>query len=467
MTTKSDTTTRRAGVYLRISQDRTGKAAGVTRQEKDCRTLCERLGWEIVDLYRDNDISAFSGKRRPEYERLKADLEAGRIDALVSWHPDRLYRRVAELEKLLELVQRRGIRMATAQVGDVDLSTPTGQAMAQMAAVFAQLESAHKAERVKAWHRQRAEAGQPNGGQRPFGYRPDRVTIDEAEAEVIREGARRVLAGEKRFAIVTDWNRRGMPTVTGTKWSTTMLYQVLTGPRIAGYRQHNGQLHPAVWPAVIDVDMWEAVKVAFKLERARPGRPASYPLSGLVRCGLCEAKMTGNRTSRGQRQYRCNGEQSHANGCGRVARDAGRVENLVRDQVLAALTGPALVEALQARSTTGADPETLAALATLEARLKVLGGEYSVEGMWSKEEYLAHRAELEQRIADLSATFTATRGGWTHGRLPDDLAAWWDTAGNDERRELVGLVIDKILIHPAGKGGNRFNPDLVEILWRA
>ncbi len=60
----------RVGVYARISSDREGDQLGVRRQMEDCERLAEERGWVVVDLYVDDDISAWSGKRRPEYERL-------------------------------------------------------------------------------------------------------------------------------------------------------------------------------------------------------------------------------------------------------------------------------------------------------------------------------------------------------------------------------------------------------------
>ena len=83
---------RRAAIYTRISQDREGAGLGVERQEADCRALAERLGWTIVAVHADNDLSAYSGKPRPGYLALLADLRAGAADAVVCWHTDRLHR---------------------------------------------------------------------------------------------------------------------------------------------------------------------------------------------------------------------------------------------------------------------------------------------------------------------------------------------------------------------------------------
>jgi len=76
-------TPQHAAIYARISSDAEGIGAGVARQVKDCRMLANRLGWRIAGEYVDNDLSAWTGKRRPEYERLLADLSDGLIDAVV------------------------------------------------------------------------------------------------------------------------------------------------------------------------------------------------------------------------------------------------------------------------------------------------------------------------------------------------------------------------------------------------
>src|SRR4249920_1550944 len=78
----------RAAVYVRVSRDKTGAGLGVDRQEADCRAKAAELGWTVVAVYADNDLSAYSGKPRPGYRRLLADVRAGAVDAVVVWHTD-------------------------------------------------------------------------------------------------------------------------------------------------------------------------------------------------------------------------------------------------------------------------------------------------------------------------------------------------------------------------------------------
>ena len=88
----------RTAIYTRISDDHTGEGLGVQRQLDDCQALAARLGWEVVERYDDNDISAYNGKTRPGFEAMLDAMKSGEFGALICWHPDRLYRSMRDLE---------------------------------------------------------------------------------------------------------------------------------------------------------------------------------------------------------------------------------------------------------------------------------------------------------------------------------------------------------------------------------
>lgn len=100
---------RRAAVYCRISKDATGEGAGVARQEDECRQLAQRLGLQVVAVYADASISAYSGRKRPGYEQLLAAIRAGQVDAVVVFALDRLYRRMSDLEGYIEACEPYGV----------------------------------------------------------------------------------------------------------------------------------------------------------------------------------------------------------------------------------------------------------------------------------------------------------------------------------------------------------------------
>jgi site-specific DNA recombinase len=174
-------------LYCRISDDRAGGGLGVERQRKDCVRLAAKLGWRVIDTYTDNDISAYSGRLRPEYERLLADVVSGRISGVVTWHLDRLNRSPIELERLIPLLEQRAVQVQMVTAGVIDIGTPSGRAVARTLGAWARFESEHKGERMWAKFLERAKLGAPHGTRRPYGYAADRVTMIPAEAKIVRE----------------------------------------------------------------------------------------------------------------------------------------------------------------------------------------------------------------------------------------------------------------------------------------
>jgi site-specific DNA recombinase len=67
----------------------------------------------VYRVYVDNDVPAYSGKRRPAWDELLADVAAGLVSAVVCWHVDRLTRSPRELEEVIDLDDQRGIVLAT------------------------------------------------------------------------------------------------------------------------------------------------------------------------------------------------------------------------------------------------------------------------------------------------------------------------------------------------------------------
>ena len=83
----------RAAIYTRLSSNRGDEqSASTIRQEAECRRLAADRGLEVVEVLVDDDVSAYSGRRRPGYQRACEMIAAGEIDALLAWAPDRLHR---------------------------------------------------------------------------------------------------------------------------------------------------------------------------------------------------------------------------------------------------------------------------------------------------------------------------------------------------------------------------------------
>ena len=102
-----------AAIYCRISYDREGAGLGVARQRSDCEALAAQRNWTVTDVFEDNDISAYSGRRRPGYEQLLQHIRAGAVDVVVAWHTDRLHRSPTELEDYITACEARNVATIT------------------------------------------------------------------------------------------------------------------------------------------------------------------------------------------------------------------------------------------------------------------------------------------------------------------------------------------------------------------
>ena len=137
----------------------------------------------MADEYVDNDVSAYSGKRRPEYERMLADVRDGLRDAVIVYNMDRLTRRPIELEEFTAVCEAAGLRQVVTATSDVDLGTDDGLFMARITAAVAAKESARKSARVRRKMQQNAELGVPGhevGDTRLIGGRPPQAVCGRA-----------------------------------------------------------------------------------------------------------------------------------------------------------------------------------------------------------------------------------------------------------------------------------------------
>jgi DNA invertase Pin-like site-specific DNA recombinase len=102
------------------------------------RTAIERRGRELVDVVEDAGWSA-KDLRRPWIKTALDLFEAGDAKALVVAKLDRLSRSLLDFAGLMATAQRQGWGVIALDV-QVDTSTASGEAMANMFATFAQFE---------------------------------------------------------------------------------------------------------------------------------------------------------------------------------------------------------------------------------------------------------------------------------------------------------------------------------------
>jgi site-specific DNA recombinase len=497
-----------AAIYRRISSDPLDTRLAIARQLEDCQALAVSKGWTVAPghIFTDNDVSAYSGKVRPAYRRMLEAAKASEFQVIVAADSDRLYRRMIDLVELVQIVKGSGVKIAFANAGEVDLETAGGIFKAEIMGSVAQHESAHKAERQRRKYQQLRETGYlMKSPVRAFGYEIGGMIIREDEATVIRAVADRVLAGEPIARIVKDLNRSGTTTATGGIWYPGRLTEVVLNPRYSGRvgqragvgdspsivtrsgRKRQGGwaeseariISTGNWPAILTVEVQDALRSAMTGGKVKRGRTAEYLLTGgIAVCGRCNHNLSaakyGPRMIRrklrvdnvaGRVDFKCRIDETGISDkrCGNLTAAMAPVEAIVTEAVLAAVETGALNAVIA-----DPDPEAVALMGEVETELALLSNDYG-SGLIDRNEWLARQAPLKVRQRDLSRRLQSTLTALGLSGIPDPLRPAW-MAGQltlAQKRTVIKALIEAVVIKPADvKGSNVFNPDRIQINWR-
>jgi putative DNA-invertase from lambdoid prophage Rac len=187
----------RVGLYARVS---THDQQTLSLQMRAMREYATRRGWTITTQIKEVRSGASERELR---ERLMAAARRRDIDAVLVWRLDRWGRSLVDLVVTLKELAGLGVGFVSLTEA-LDLTTPTGRAMAGLLSVFAEFEHEILRERIRAGI---AEA-RLNG--KPFGRPPTaakksgqirklyRSGVSKAEIarrlEISRTSVRRILA---------------------------------------------------------------------------------------------------------------------------------------------------------------------------------------------------------------------------------------------------------------------------------
>ncbi len=330
---------RRAGLVVRVSTERQAAT-----QEGSLKNQLQRLRqhiaykrdtagerWDVAAVY---ELPAISGKisvRSPEFERLFADVTAGRIDAVLCTELDRIGRTVTDLVHFAEVLDASGVDFVCLKQ-NFDTTTPNGRFFFVVMAALAQLERELTADRTREAARARAARGLWTGGQL-LGYDLDpdhkgHLIPNQAEAVIVNAAFDTYLECGSIAQTTGILNRHGYRTKAytsqggrhhpGTKFSTTSVQHLLKNLAHIGKKPLNVrnrgradapdadqyQVLDAVWPAIVDAATFERVH-ALMAQNGRANSNGAKPvghvhiLRGVIHCGRCHSPMVG-RSGTGQ-----------------------------------------------------------------------------------------------------------------------------------------------------------------------
>lgn len=447
-------------IYIRISEDKEGAGLGVERQERECRQLLETMpGYDVVQVFTDNDLSASSGKLRPGYLALLDAMRDGSVQAVVAWHTDRLHRRPVELEEYIKASEERRIPTHTVKAGQIDLATSGGRLVARLLGAVARGEVELKSERQKSKNRQVAHAGlMPSGGPVPWGYNRDRLTLHPEHSTLFRDIHARILAGESLGSIIRWLNEQGVRTPRAqNRWSYSALRSVLVRPLNAGLVMYDGAILTGVqsqWEPLVTVDQHYAMVslLGDPSRRTTTGNARKHLLAGIAKCGNClrplKSGSVGSRSGKVAHLYRCGNVECSARV--NVARD--QLDALVVQQLLDE-RGETWVARRKPVEHAGAQ------LADVETRIAGVTARMGLDDA----DVAALLVELEDLKAERTRTQSPQSSGW---RFTDVWGDWHRAQGITEQREILTDHLACLTVASRGKTSHRFDPERVTLIWQ-
>lgn len=482
-------------VWILSARESSDREAQVGHQLKDLRAFVAGIGGTVLREVPENKVSSFKRKRvllddgtygyrvvRPRWEEILTDLRKGTANALASPDIDRAMRDPRMLEDLIDVVEMYGVYVKSI-TGNIDLTTDNGISAARTLVNQRNQESRNTSRRVMIGQRHAAEEGGNHGGPlRSFGWRKDRVTLNKREAAHVRREIPRIVAGVSSLTLAREWNKRGIPTVTGKPWRSGTIRNMFLRPRMAGMVVYQGEaLHGpdgkpvrGKWEPIMTDAQYESVKAAWNRDSDAPvsrlgavgrGYRTNYLLSPFVRCGRCNARMVGEsrrdpKTGETVRNYRCPAKGQ--GGCGGMLRRAAKVDDYVTAAVLKEHRKISLREVEELPPWPGESE-----LTRLQARMDESTRQYEAGNnpadlhFPSLARMEAARAKLRREQARYNRARDTRRVGIAN------LAEEWEKSDftMEQKQAAIAESVTAVIILPAGKGG-RFNPDQVRIVWR-
>jgi hypothetical protein len=288
---------------------------------------------------------------------------------------------------------------------------------------------------------------------------------------MIRKAAEDVIDGVGLNAICREWNSAGVPTSRGNHWDHRGLRQLLKGPRLVGWRRHQGEIvtdsagRPVQgeWEPILDRATFERLQAVLRGRQGAPGgrRGArKYLLSGILSCGVCGARMYGMNTQSGTRfNYTCHGS-GHT-----VSVSGPRADETVTAVVVGQLarTDFDVVGVETARSIGPFDQQ--ARLDDIADKIAELMAAYKA-GQLSAGIAFAQVAELETEKDGLEAARDRLLDQVATGRSAIAVSA--DDFGNldtDRQRSVIEALLEAVTVAP-GRKGQAWTPDRLSYAWR-
>lgn len=487
----------KCGLYSRVSTDKQAdKLHGSLDTQLDTLgkyvDLKDSTGsdsWIVTKEYREEGKSGKT-TNRPAFQEMVADVKSGVINVVLCTKIDRVSRSMLDFHKLIEIINECGgtfISLAE----NWDSSTAMGKFALTITLATAELEREQTGERVRGKMLWRAENGLYNGGQQRLGYmlNPDDKgvpLVDEEEREQVLIIYQTYLEEQSFLRTAKVLNEKGYRTKMyrskrgnvrgGRKFSDTTIARILKDPFYIGKLPYGGEVYDGQHESIISKTMWRKVQQVIENNtnagtKARLQKRHSYPLQGLVRCGICGQFMAPhygfNKYKKPYFYYSCT-KYRHKGSCNMKPVSAPSLEDVIVRRISELSESEALIQEITDNASSESSlllEELRVVKKNLTSNMVTVQGKLDalIESVADRQvkftsvskkirELEEQQEQIEKELSDVDVKILeAKKQVVSFNALKDTLTTLidvYDKATDDERKELLRLHIDQVVWTP-------------------
>lgn len=482
-------------IYARVSTQDQMKGYGLNSQIDECK---KKIGSKQFILFKDEGISG-EILDRPGLTELRENVDAGVIDEIVCYDPDRLSRKLMHQLMLDEEFRKKGVTLTFVN-GSYE-NTPEGQLFKNMRGSIAEFEKEKIKQRTKGGKVRKAREGKVLGNYHLYGYDFDRekktYVINEEQARVVKMIFDYFTEPSSPFkginGIAKHLTEMRIPTAKGGQiWHRQVVRQMLMNISYTGKHPHNRydtegdyvrkqsggtskqKLRPEEeWiyveiPQIIPEEQFEVAQELIKESRRRFAKESlhKYLLSGLVRCKDCGNTMTGRKgTWWGETVFFYsdikNTSGSKNKGCGNQIRSK-QLEEVVWEHLSDLLNNPEQIESYeQSEKITGMQENEMKQIEKeLEKNKKGRQRLLSLVAMSDDidltdikeqlEEMSANEKSLQKKYNQLEKELKASKGKQTNQKMMQSAINYYlthkETMEFEEKQTIIRTMVKQIYI---------------------
>lgn len=293
---------KKCGLYLRVStEDQAREGFSLPEQRERLETFCKFKGYEIVDYYEDAGISAKTGNYRPEFERLKNDIKAKKVNTIVALKLDRITRSIYDWENLMTFLDENNAYLDCVN-DEINTTSANGKMISRLLMSVSQNEIERTSERTKVGLAGAIKCGHiPHVA--PLGYKHEdkKLVIDYSTKDIIVRIFDLYYNGYSYQKIRNLFNEEkvlGKDNWRDSTIQTILENEIYKGDFVHGKRTKHPTYYEDVVEPIIPKEMWEDCQVQKKKNSRSYQRTLTYLYLQKLKCPKCGRILGGKATTK-------------------------------------------------------------------------------------------------------------------------------------------------------------------------